>query len=126
MENTKDPRIQIPTDLETVQQEIEKAAKERRDQIRNEAKDELKSVKEEAKELKDDVDNNFKGFKGGMKDSELPYSREVVSTAKEASKVIKKGIDADLEESQDRINFDRDQRINSIDNMLDESNDRRR
>ena len=125
MESTKDPRIQIPTDLETVQQEIEKAAKERQDQLKNEAKEELKSVKEEAKELKDYVDNNYKGFKVGMKDSELPYSKEVVSTAKEASKVIKKGIDADLEETKDRINFDRDQRISSIDNMLDESQDRR-
>ncbi|MCD7900324.1 MAG: hypothetical protein LUH22_10765 [Bacteroides sp.] len=123
MEESKDPRIQIHANLEDVQKEIEQAAKDRKSEIDEEMKDQKKALKNEMKDLKDEAKSGYEEYKTYKKDSEDPAASEKVSTAKEASKVIKKNIEVDYEESKEQLDRDADMRKESIDRMLDDSDD---
>jgi len=121
MENSKDPRIQIYTNLDNVQDDIEKAADERKREIKQEAKDQIDSMKDGVKDLKQEAKDSFKSYKEYKKDSDDPVADEKISTAKEATKVVQKNIENDYEETKKKIEDEADMRINSIDNMLDDS-----
>ncbi|MDU1904341.1 MAG: hypothetical protein E6772_06100 [Dysgonomonas sp.] len=123
MEENRDPRIQIYANLDNVQNEIEKAAKDRKSEIKQEAKDQINSLKDEVKDLKDEAKESFKNYKEMKKDSDDPLAKEKISTAKEASKVIEKGIDNDYEQTKNRIEKEAEFRLNSIDNMLEENDE---
>jgi len=121
MELNQDPRIQIDANLDDVQKDIENAAKERKDEIKNQADEDMKSVKNEMKDLKQEAKDSYKEYKERMKDSDDPYSKEKISAAKEAHKIINKDIEADYQQTKDQIEKDVDYRVNSIDNMFDDS-----
>lgn len=118
MDNIRDPRIQIPTNLNEVQKEMEQAVSDREKEIKQEMADHKKSLKEEVKGLKQEVDNRYTDYKDYKKDSGDPVSDEKVSTAKEASKVMKKNIELDYEETIDRIEEEGNRRLESLDNMM--------
>jgi len=118
MNEKRDPRILIYSNLDNVQKDIEDAAKDRRDEIKNEIKDQKKSLKDGVKDLKQEVKDNFNDYREYKKNSGDPLADQKISTAKEASKVIEKGIDNDHQASLDRIDREAEHRLNSIDNML--------
>lgn len=124
MEESRDPRIQIYANLDNVQNDIEKAAKDRIDEIKNEAKEEKKSVKDGVKDLKQTAKDSYKEYKDFKKDSGDPLADEKISTAKEATRVVQKGIDHDHEQTKNQIDYHAEERINSIKNMLDDSDKR--
>jgi len=119
MEEQRDPRIQIYANLDHVQSDLEKAADERKKEIKQEAKDQISSLKDGVKDLKGEAKDSYKDYKDMKKESDDPLAKEKISTAKEASKVVEKGIEQDYEETKAKIERDAEHRINSIDNMLD-------
>lgn len=121
MDESRDPRIQIYANLDDVQKEIEQAAKERKDEIRSEAKEYQKSVRAEMKDLIKETKDCFRQYQDYKKSTDDPIASEKISTAKEASKVVEKGIKNDYEETKDRIDREAEHRINSIDNMFGDS-----
>jgi len=123
MEKNHDPRFHIHANLDEVQQEIEKAAKDRKSEIKDEIKDQKKSLKDEMKDLKSEADGSYKDYKNYKDDSDDPVASEKISTAKEASKVIKKSIELDYEDSIDMVDREGDKRMDSIDRMLDDSDE---
>jgi len=125
METNKDPRLQIYANLDNVQDDIEKAAKERKDEIRDEAQRQIDSLKQGVDDLKQEAKNSFEHYKGRKKDSDDPIADEKISIAKEASKVVEKNIEDDYRQTKDQIEEDVDRRLKSIDNMLEDSNDDR-
>lgn len=118
MNESRDPRILIYSNLDNVQKDIEQAAQERKNEIKGEMKDQKKSLKDGVKDLKQEVKDNFKEYKEYKKESGDPLADQKISTAKEASKVVEKGIDHDHKTSLDRIDREAEHRMNSIDNML--------
>lgn len=123
MEKNHDPRFHIHANLDEVQQDIEKAAKDRKSEIKDEIKDQKKSLKDEMKDLKSEADDSYKDYKNYKDDSDDPVASEKISTAKEASKVIKKSIELDYEDSIDMVDREGDKRMDSIDRMLDDSDE---
>ncbi len=123
MEKNHDPRFHIYANLDEVQQEIEKAAKDRKSEIKDEIRDQKKSLKDEMKDLKSEADDSYKDYKNYKDDSDDPVASEKISTAKEASKVIKKSIELDYEDSIDMVDREGDRRMDSIDRMLDDSDE---
>jgi len=123
MDSKQDPRIQIYANLDDVQKDIEQAAKDRKDQIKSQAKDDKKAIKDERKDLQQGVKDDYKEYKDKIKDRDDPYSKEKSNIAKEAHNIMKKDIEADYNETIDRIDMDADERINSIDNMLADDKD---
>ncbi|GEM_PF-1760206 len=123
MDSKRDPRVQIYTNLDDVQKEMEDSAKDRKDEIKSQLKDDKKALKEEMKELKDEVKENFKDIKQEIKDSDEPNSREKINIAKNTRKIIENNIEADYNESIDELERHADKRLSSIDSMLDDSED---
>jgi len=121
MENNNDPRIQIYANLDNVQDEIEKSAKDRKDEIKQAAKDHIDDIKDGMKNLKQEAKDSFEDYKQKKKDSDDPLAKEKIATAKEATKVVHKNIENDYEETKDKIEREAEHRINSIDNMLNDS-----
>lgn len=121
MENNNDPRVHIYANLDNVQDDLEKAAKERKDEIKQEAKDEINSLKDGVRDLKNEAKDSYKDYKDMKNDSDDPLAKEKISTAKEASKVVEKGIEHDYNQTKAQIEEEADRRINSIDQMLDNS-----
>lgn len=121
MENLKDPRMQIPADLNHVQKNIEDAADNRKKEIKDETKQELSTLKNEMKDLKNTSKECYKRFKDEMKDSNDPAKNEKISAAKAMSKVTEKNIQTDYEVTKHSIEDTKDNRLNSIDNMMSDN-----
>lgn len=120
MENKQDPRIQIYADLNKVQQEIDDAAKERIKEIKKEVKEDTKAIKNEMKGLKKEAKESLENYKECLENSNDPTAKEKVSTAEEVHKVIEKNIDIDYQQTKDQLTREKDYRISSIENMLDD------
>lgn len=123
MNPNQDPRIQIYTNLDDVQKDIEQSAKDRKDEIKSQLKDDKKALKDEMKELKDEVKENFNEIKQEIKDSDDPNSREKINIAKNTRKIVENNIEADYNQSIDELERHADKRMDSIDHMLDDSKD---
>lgn len=120
MENNQDPRIQIPADLHKVQEEIDDAAKERIRAIKKEAKEDAKSIKNEMKGLKKEAKEGLKNYKENLENSNDPTAKEKISVAESVHKVVEKNIENDYQRSKDQLTREKDYRISSIENMLDD------
>lgn len=123
MEDSRDPRIQIYANLDNVQNDVENAADSRKVQIKKEAEGDINDIKGQMKDLKQVADDHFKEYKERKKNSDDPRADEKISAAKDITKAIKKEIEVDYEDTKDRIEKDRDHRLDSIDNMLNESDE---
>jgi len=121
MDNIQDPRIQIPTNLDEVQKEIEQAVDDRKKEIKQEMKDQRDSLKEEVKDLKQEAKDQYKDYKDYKKDSDDPVAKEKVAIKKEVSSVVTKNIEQDYSETMDRLDREEEERIASLDRMLDNS-----
>ena len=121
MDNKNDPRILIYSNLDNVQKDLEDTAKDRISEIKNEAKEQKDSLKSGVKDLKQEAKDSYNEYKEYKKDSGDPLASEKISTAKEAHKVVEKGIENDYQQTVDQIDREAEHRINSINNMLDDS-----
>jgi len=118
MDERRDPRILIYSNLDNVQKDIEQAAKDRKDEIRSQMEQEKKSLKDGVKDLKQEAKDSYKEYKEYKKDSNDPAAGHKISAAKDVSKAIEKGIENDYQDTVDRMERDAEHRMNSIDNML--------
>lgn len=121
MDNFRDPRMQIPTNLKQVQDEMEQAIDDRKKEIRQEMKDQTQSLKDEAKDLKQIAEDKYKDYKEQKKDSGDPLADEKIATAKKATQVVTKDIDLDYKDTKDRIEQEAEGRMESLDRMMDVS-----
>lgn len=123
MNSNQDPRVQIYTNLDDVQNEIEKSAKERKDEIKDQMKEDAKALKDEMKDLKSELKDSYKEMKQELKDSDDPNAKEKIEIAKQTRKIIENNIEADYQESKESVERHAQERMESIDNMLDNEKD---